>query len=286
MSEVRSKKYEVRKICFFFTVLCSLILCTFSHGQDKFPRRIISLGPSITEQLYLLGEEDRLIGCTTYCNIPEEAQNIDKVGTVIDVNLEKIVSLKPDLVLATPLTDNKAIEKLKNLGIRVVIFPSPKSLSEICEQFLGLGKIVGKTDKAEAIIDKVKREVERIKKRTRHLPKPKVIVQIGVKPLWVATKDSFVNDLIEFAGGINAANKGKTGLYSREKVLESNPDIIIIVTMGIVGEEEKKIWGKYKILKASKNNQIFIIDSYKLCSPTPVSFLNTLKEIFTILHSK
>ena len=248
------------------------------------PQRIISLGPSITEQLYLLKAEDRLVGCTVYCNKPPRAKEKEKVGTVVEVNLEKIVSLKPDLVLATPLTNRKAIEKLKNLGIAVVVFPAAKTLIQICSQFLELGKFTGKEKQAEEIAKRVKSKAVTIKNAIENLRKPKVFIQIGAKPLFAATGASFVNDFIEFAGGINIAKEAKTGIYSREQVLMKNPDVIIIATMGIAGEKEKGVWKRYKSLKAVEKNRIYIIDSYKLCSPTPISFVETLKELVIILH--
>jgi len=246
-------------------------------------KRIISLGPSITEQIYLLDAEDKLVGCTIYCKRPKDAESKEKVGTAIEVNLEKIITLKPDLVLATSLIPPKTIEKLKDLKIRVVSFPSPKSFDEICEQFLSLGVLVGEKGKAEKIIEEAKKKVNEIKEKVKVFSKPKVLVQVGAKPLWVATKDSFINDFIEFAGGENLGPE-RNGIYSREKVLKQNPDIIIITTMGIMGENEKKLWQRYKPINAVKNNKIYIIDSYKLCSPTPVSFVQTLKELVGILH--
>ena len=249
--------------------------------SQTYPQRIISLAPSITEELYSLGIENRIIGVTTYCKKPVQAQ---KVGTVIEVNIEKVISLQPDLVLATFLTNPKAKEKLKNLGIKVITFPSAKNFREICEQFLELGKIVGREKKAEEIVCRAKKTVSSVKQKVKELPKPKVLVQVGAKPLWVAPEDSFVNDLIESAGGINIVVDSKTGLYSREEVLKQNPDVIIITTMGIVGKEEKKIWQKYKTISAVKNNRIYIVDSDRFCSPTPVSFVDTLEEMVKILH--
>jgi iron complex transport system substrate-binding protein len=249
-----------------------------------FPQRIISLDPSITEQLYLLGVEDRLVGCTIYCKRPPEAEKKEKIGTVIEINVEKIVSLKPDLVIATSLTNPNAIEKLKNLGIKVIISPTAKNFQEICKNFLELGKIVDKKKEAKYIVQEARKKVASIYKKVKNLPKPKVIVQVGAKPLWIATKDSFINDFIKLAGGINIGPSSKSGLYSREKVLKDNPDIIIIVTMGIVVKQEKEIWQRYKTISAVKNNRIYIMDSYKLCSPTPVSFVETLEELAKILH--
>ena len=251
-----------------------------------YPQRIISLGPSITEELYLLRMQDKLIGCTTYCKRPKEAEAKEKVATAIEVNLEKVVMLKPDLVLTTSLTDIKAIEKLERLGIKAVNFPEAKNFNDICEQLLKLGKIVNREEEAVEIIGTVKDEINSIKSRVRNLKKPKVFIQVGAKPLFTMTGDSFINDLIEFAGGTNIAEDIKTGLYSREEVLRKNPDVIIIVTMGIVGKKEIENWKKYKALRAVKQNRIYVVDSYKLCSPTPVSFVETLEELVNILHFK
>lgn len=254
---------------------------------DKFsayPQRIISLVPTITEEIYLLGAEERLVADTVYCNRPPEAQEKEKVGTVVDVNLEKIISLEPNLVLGSTLTNVKAIRKLENLGIKVVIFPAAKSFNEICTQFLELAALLGGRKEAEVIIKEVKSETDAIKGQYAVSDKPKVFLQIGVRPLFAANRDSFLNDFIEFAGGVNVVRQTKAGFFSREQVLKSNPDIIIIANMGIAGEEEKEAWQRYKNLNAVKNNRIHIIDSYRLCSPTPVSFTQTLQEIAAIIH--
>ena len=264
-----------------FSLLC---ISNFVYPQENYPQRIISLGPFVTEQLYLLGVEERLVANTVYCKRPPDAQKKEKIGTVVKVDLEKIVSLNPDLILVTSLTNLKTVEKLKNLGMRVINFQYAKNFTEICEQFLKLGKAVSKGKEAKEIVDIAKKKVSLIKKRTDKLPKPKVFIQIGAKPLFTATRNSFVHDFIELAGGINIAAPLKSGLYNREKVIISNPDVIIIATMGIAGEEEKKIWQKYKTIKAVKSNRIYVVDSYNLCSPTPVTFVETLAEMVKILH--
>ena len=260
----------------------------FLYSAD-FPDRIISLGPTLTEQLYLLNAQDKIIGNTIYCKIPEDAKNKEKIGTIIEQDLEKIFALKPDLVIASSMTNPKTIKKLNNLGIKVIQFSYAKNFNEICRQFLELGEIIGNRKEAEKIIEKVRGNVELIKKKTMTKNSvnagQKVFVQIGAKPLFTATKDSFINDFIEFAGGVNIANT-KTGFYSIEEVVAQNPDVIIIATMGIAVEEEKKIWKKYKTINAVENNRIYIVDSYKLCSPTPVSFAETLNEIVEILYPK
>ncbi|MDI6641785.1 MAG: ABC transporter substrate-binding protein, partial [Elusimicrobiota bacterium] len=276
-------KIKIRNLKFTIIIYFLLLFCTdvFCH-----PKRIISLGPAITEQLYLLGVGDKIIANTIYCTRPPDAEKKEKIGTVVEHNIEKITALKPDLVIASSLTNPKTLNKLRNLGIKTIQFSYAKNFNEVCAQFLELGKVVGKAKEAKSIIMKAKSRIDSIRRKTKKLPQVKVFIQIGAKPLFTAPKDTFVNDFIELAGGINIAKEANSGLYSREKVIEQNPDVIVITTMGIVGEEEKKIWKKYKTINAVKNDRIYIIDSYKLCSPTPVSFVETLQEILKILHKK
>ncbi|MFA5144554.1 MAG: helical backbone metal receptor [Candidatus Omnitrophota bacterium] len=272
----------MKKLLFIACVL--VFWCQGPLYSQDYPQRIISLSPYLTEEIYLLGAQDRLIGCTVYCQRPPEARNKEKVGTVTDANLEKIVSLKPDLVLTASLTNPKTKEKLRNLGIRVVDFTSVSSFSQICGQFLELGRIIGKEKQAEEIVRQAADDVELIKKSVKGLPRPKVFVQIGAKPLYTVTNSSFVNDFIQFAGGINISQDAKIELYSREEVVRQDPDVIIIATMGITGQDEKAAWQRYKTISAVRNGRIHIIDSYMLCIPTPVNFTRTLKELVTILH--
>lgn len=254
-------------------VFCTSAFCS---------QRIVSLSPQLTKEIYLLDAEDKIVGCTVYA--PPYAKDKKKVGKVIEPSLEKIIELKPDLVLATPLTEPQLIEKLKEVGIKVAIFPEAKSFNDLCDKFLRLARLIGKEKEAEEIVRRVRKEVKAIAEKTRNLDKPKVFIQVGAKPLFTANGDSFINDLIEFAGGVNIAKNAKSGLYSREAVLKENPDVIIIVTMGIVAEKEKEIWQRYTCLNAAKNKRIYIVDSDKVCAPTPVSFVDTLREMVKILH--
>jgi iron complex transport system substrate-binding protein len=244
------------------------------------------LGPSITKALYLLGVQEKLIANTVYCVYPPEAKKKEKIGTAQKVSIEKVFRLEPDLVLATSLIDQRSTEKLKNLGLKVVTFSTPKDFNDICKQFLELSRLVGKEKEAKEIVGRAKNQVVLIRERVKNLYNPKVLIQVGARPLVVATGNYFVNDYIEFAGGINIAKDVKEGIYSREQVLKANPDVIIITTMGIAAEEEKRIWQKYELLNAVNNNQIYIIDTDKITSPTPQSFVETIKEFAHILHPR
>jgi iron complex transport system substrate-binding protein len=276
----------VRSQC-YIAFLLLFLSNTFSFAAPSHPpHRIVSLVPTLTEELYLLGAGDNIVGVTVYCQRPPQAQTKEKVGTVIDVNIEKIVELRPDLVIASPLTDHKQIRKLRGLGLRVEIFDAPTDFRGLCESFLALSRLVGKEQQAEQVLERAKRELEDVKKRIESLAKSRVFVQIGANPLFTADRESFINDLIERAGGINIASDAKTGIYSREEVIKRNPDTILIVTMGIVGEREKEVWLRYETIGAVKNRRIFAIDSYRVCSPTPVSFVQIVKELARLFHDQ
>lgn len=251
------------------------------------PQRVVSLGPIITEMIYLLKADKQLIADTTYCIVPDDAKNKEKIGSMIEMNVEKIISVRPDLVLASPLSKEKQLSMLENLGVRVRRMENPKTFSEMCQLTMTMGEILGKENNARSVIDSAKKNVDAILAVTRNLPKKRVFMQIGIKPLHTASRDTFLNEYIEYAGGINIASLEKTGVYSREKVLKENPDVIFITTMGsaeTAGEQEKETWMRYPSLKAARNKEIHILDSYLVCSPTVDKFATTVKKIAQLLH--
>ncbi|MCK4768412.1 MAG: ABC transporter substrate-binding protein [Desulfobacula sp.] len=251
------------------------------------PQRVISLSPIITETIYLLNAQDLLIANTTYCNVPEKAKFKEKIGSVIQMNVEKIISLRPDLVIASPLSREKQIKILENHHIKVMKIENPQTFPQMCDITMKIGKILGQTDLAEKIIKDAVREVETIKLKTAHLPRKKVFIQIGMKPLHSANKETFINEYINYGGGINIAENARSGIYSREKVLKENPDIILIATMGTskkAGEIEKQRWMKFSSLNATRENQIYVLDPELILSPTPVTFAKGLKQVLSLIH--
>jgi iron complex transport system substrate-binding protein len=260
-----------------------LILFSTVEGHG-YPQRIVSLGTSVTEELYLLGLGECIVGNTVYCNRPEEAKKKEKVGTVVNISVEKIVSLRPDLVFATSLTDRRQLQKLKELKLNVIEIPAERNFQDICANFLKIGSLVGKYAEAKNLVQEAQARVNSLREKIAKFSSPRVMAQLGANPLFVATQEYFIHDFIEMAGGVNIAKDALTGQYSREEVLRQNPDIILIVTMGITGEQEKETWGKYLSLNAVKNRRIYIIDSDKFCSVTPVSFAETLEEMVKLLH--
>ncbi|MCK4904942.1 ABC transporter substrate-binding protein [bacterium] len=271
--------YSFRAIVFYlYFIACILVLSSPLFAQDSSPKKIISLGPAITRQLSLLDVEDKIIGVTIYCDIDGK----ETIGTIMEANLERILLLKPDVVLATSLTNIKTIQRLKNLNINVAVFGEVKNFNQLCEQFLKLAQLVGKEKIGRAIISKAEEKLSNLSQKNKNLSKQKVVVQIGANPLWIATKDSMINDFVLLAGGINVGPIGENGLVSREYIVKQNPDVIIIIDMGILAEEEKGTWSKFDTINAVIQNRIHIFAAYDICSPTPLSFVGTLEELFEL----
>ncbi len=257
------------------------------RADQAIPRRVISLSPIITETIYLVGAQDRLIANTTYCNSPPEAQLKDKIGTVTQMNIEKVIRLNPDLVIASALTQEKQLKVLESRFIPIFRAENPKTFEQMCDMTLAMGKRLGKAEQAHAIIEKTRKNAACINALTQHLEKPRVFMQIGLKPLYSANKDMFINEYIRYTGGRNIAENEASGIYSREKVLAQDPEIILIATMGSskkAGEMEKQRWMAFKSISAIKSGRIYILDPELICSPTPVTFVKGIIEILPLIH--
>lgn len=249
------------------------------------PLRVISLAPSLTKNIYYLNAQSQLVGCTNYCT-EALADHKEIVASAIKVNLEKTVSLLPDLVLVTTITSPKTIKAIKNFGIQVEVFSTPKNFGEICDQFIRIGKLMGSMEQAQKIVDETAHKVDSISKSFIKKSTPNVLIQIGADPLFTVLPHTFMNDYITLNGSQNIAGDMKAGTLTREYVLMKNPDYIFIVTMGMIGEEEKVEWKSFTDLKAAKNKNIYIIDAEKACSPTPITFTETLETITTLMNQK
>ena len=260
------------------------ILFSFTTKAQK-AEKIVSLAPSLTKNIYYLEAQSQLVGCTSYCT-EALAENKEAVASAIKVNIEKTISLQPDLIIVTTITASETIKLLENFDIQVEVFSSPKDFTQICEQFKRLGKLVGKEEMAKQIIDKSAQTVNRIKASFSNEPSKEILFQIGAEPIFTVLPNTFMNDYITFTNGQNIASGKIGGTLTREFVLMKNPAYIFIVTMGIVGEEEKKVWEAFEDLNAAKNQHIYIVDADKACSPTPVTFAETLETVANFMHQQ
>jgi len=269
------------------TIALLVLLCVTPAWSQEYPQRIISLGPINTENVYLLGAEDRLVANTRYCVRPEAAREKEKIGSVMQVSIEKIISLRPDLVLATGLTQPQQVNKLKSFGLRVIQFDQPASFAAICEQFLQLGRLLDLEERAEQIIDQAKCDVSRIRQQVSSWPKKKVFLQIGTQPLFGSIPTSFTHDFITLAGGINILEDQSSGTTNFEKVIIENADTIIIAIMGTesgIAAHEKEKWQRFTTIKAVQEKQIHVINPNLLCSPSPATFAEGLGIISGLIH--
>jgi len=264
-------------------IVLFLIIFFFTGTSYADYSRIVSLTPAITSSICELDAQDKLVGVTLYCQVKDK----EVIGTMLDVNIERIVSLKPDLVLAAEEWNSRAtIDKLKDMGLNVVVFKNPDSFGSICDNFIDVARLVKKETQANDILRRVKEGVDNIYSKTKTLPVKKIFWQIDTVPLVTINNSTFAADLIKFSGGVNIfSDLGSSySRISREEVIKRNPDIIIIAAIGKPAEEEKIFWSKFKEMTVVKTNRIFIVDPYKACQPTPLKFLGGLKVVSRLIN--
>ncbi|MCX7795752.1 MAG: cobalamin-binding protein [bacterium] len=229
----------------------------------KEPKRIISTAPSVTETLFALGLEEKIVGVTTFCNYPEEAKTKEKIGTFQSPNIEKILALKPDLIIATGGVQRQVVEKLEELGIPVFV-SYPRTLEEVIKSIYTIGRICGAEKNAKNLAFDLKLRVAKVTtKAAKAKSKPKVFFELWHEPLMSAGPGSFIDDLIKKAGGINIAGSAKSAypIFSLEQLIKEDPDIIIGAESSMGGNplEISKRPG-WDTLKAVRNQKIYTIN--------------------------
>ena len=251
------------------------------------PTRVIALAPSITEIIYDLGQERKLIGVTQYSTYPSEAESLPRVGSYVRLDIEKIVSLKPDLCIAIKDGNPKHIvDKIVSLGIPVYVI-DPRNLLQIMDTITRLGSLLDAGNAAAVLIADMKKrigQVQTLAKRARY--KPRVFFQIDAEPLFSAGDNTFIHELIELSGGINtAAGEDPYPRYSWEDILVLQPEIVLISSMagGLDPENLIRSWKKWKQLSAVNNDQVFVVEADLFDRPTP-RLVDGLEAIASIIH--
>jgi iron complex transport system substrate-binding protein len=195
----------------------------------KTPQRIVSLAPSNTEIVFALGLGDRLVGDTEYCDYPPEAKLKEKVGGYADINVEKVLSLNPDLVLAEDIQKQDVIPALERVGITCYALV-PHNLNEIMNSILVIGRLTGANTKAQEIVADMQSRIKKISDKTASLvdaKRPRVMYVIWHEPIMSVGVDTPINEMITLAGGVNII-KTATGFptLSLEEVINANPQVI------------------------------------------------------------
>ncbi len=307
-NKTNKEKNKVIFTCFMFVFVLFIIANITGTAQDNLfpitliddsgfkivinekPERIISAAPSNTEIIYTLNLEDKLVGRSDFCNYPDETKDIESIGKMSPLNLEKIISLNPDLVLSYGGFQLKDIPRLRDLGINVLVIRS----DTIQEMIQGIGLIAhacGIPEKGEELISQINERINWISFQVMasSRQKPKVFVGSNFDSIWSPGNGTLFHELITLAGGENIlGNQQGWVSISPELVAEREPDIILVPT-GIMNPEEiskikKDIMSHpgWSNIPAIKNNQIFAVneDLFYRAGPRLVDGLELLYEIF------
>lgn len=290
----------IRKSLLFALVL-SLLLHIPAEGKDRlltdetgrkvkipYPaRRIISLAPSITEILFALGLNEEIAAITNFCDYPEAVLGKPRIGGFVNPDTEKIVSLKPDLIIG--IRDGNrmdTVHRLNDFGFPVYLI-DPKGFDGVLGTIKNIGDVVGREKESRRLIKELVDKRENMITLTRSLSKPKVFFQVGDVPLITVGKGTLADDLIRLAGGRSISENELVSYpsYGIETILARAPEIIIMTSMESKKDHMNlvKKWQNWKSIPAVKMNAIYVIDSNLVDRPTP-RIAEGLEALARIIH--
>jgi iron complex transport system substrate-binding protein len=251
------------------------------------PQRVVSLAPSITEIVFALDQGHRLKGVTTYSDYPPQAVKLPKVGSYVQLDLEKIVALKPDLCIAikdgNPIAVARRLESLK-IPVYAV---NPRNLESVMQTVQEVAGLLNVQKKADKLVQSMNLRIQKVKSLVAKTTyRPRVFFQIGVSPIVSVGTHTFSHELIVLAGGKNVA-QGPIAYprYSIEQVLALSPEVIIITSMARVAifKQVKAEWNRWPNMPAVRNHQIFIEDSNLFDRPT-LRLVDGLELMVKLIH--
>ena len=229
---------------------------------DKKPERIIAVSPTITESIFALDAKELLVGRTDYCDYPAEVSEIESIGSLKEPNIEKIVELKPDVVVASAHFSEEVYDKLNELDIKVIVLNPNDSFEGVYSTLTTLGQIVDNNAKADEVVSEMKATVEEVEKKVSGLLTPSVYYVVGFGEFgdFTAGGGTFISEMIKRANGNNIADDVEGWSYSLEKVVEHDPEIVIVskyfdTKSGFVTANG------YMDLTAVKEDNVFEIDN-------------------------
>lgn len=227
------------------------------------PGRIISLVPSVTESIYALGGEARLVGVTDFCDWPPEAQKKPRVGGMVAPSLEIVVALRPDLVVATREGNSReTLDQFGRLGVPVFVV-EPHRLSDVMTVIAQLGELTGRQAAVGPLVEGLKRRVKAVQDAVRPYPRPKVLYVLWPDPLIVPGRRGLVSELIELAGGtsVTAQEPGAYPRFSLEAVASRAPEVIILARHGgDAAPVARAPWERLTALPAVRAGRVYSLD--------------------------
>ena len=257
---------------------------------DGIPQRIISLAPSNTEILFALGLADRVVAVTDYCDYPSEAKEKPSIGGFSTPNIEELVALSPDLILATSIHEKRIIPQLEGKGMTVFAL-NPKTLDEVLEAISLVGEITGEEEEASGLVAEMQNRIKAVTAKGDGLPeneRPRVFYIVWHDPLMAAGSGTLQDDLIEKAGGINIARDlaGYADI-SLEAFIAANPQVMIAGGGHGSGEDLTFQFAKTEPrlgnTAARQNNRVYMIDGNLASRPGP-RIVEGLEKFAEFIH--
>lgn len=253
----------MKKVSISFLILAGLLHPCPPLRADV-ARRIVSLKPAITDVIVAMGQGDRLVGVTKYCEVPSEIARPAIVGDYTRPYLERIIALRPDVVLnSRENSSRKSIERLRETGVVVELLPFG-SRKDILASTERIGEIIGHADDGKRLALDMQRSLAEIETRWKKLPRVRVLIVWGRRPLVVAGGGSFIDEYLPGIGAINVMSATKIP-YPRiglEELISLDPDVIVDLSMGSEGKgSDGRIWDKAPTLKAVRNKRVYILST-------------------------
>jgi len=256
----------------------------------KMPQRIISLAPSNTEILFALGLEDKIVGVTQYCNYPEAAKSKPRVAGYSNPALEKVVSLEPDLILADAIHEKTVLPALEKHRLTVIVM-SATSLDTVMQDITLVGQVMGKSRAAARLVDDLNNRIEVVAAKTRDLTqeeRPRVLHVIWHDPVWTMGSETFIDDVIRIAGGVNIFTDEfeKSRVVSMEAVVNRNPQVILVSSMGTTRNQVyNAIKGDSRLseVEALVNGRIYPVDG-DLVERSGPRIVDGLEYVSKLIH--
>jgi iron complex transport system substrate-binding protein len=254
------------------------------------PSRIVSLSPSNTEILAALGLLDRVVGVTDVDNYPPEVNNITHIGDYSAISIEKVAALQPDLVISSDITPQATVDRLRELGLTVVVV-SPQNIGDMIRDVRMVGMITGTGPRADQLAGNLSDRLNAVLPCTQPFERPTVAHVVWDDPLYVSGNDTLQNDVILHAGGVNAfSEKDGWGTVSLEEFLMKNPDVIIVnggngmdPTKNDVILEEFMTNPQYASLSAVKNHRVYAVDADIISRPGP-RIVDATEQVARLIH--
>ncbi len=258
------------------------------------PQRIVSLAPSNTEILFAIGAGDRVVGVTDYCNYPPEVVEKKKNGELVSiggyttVNIEKVVSLKPDLVVASYGNGIETIEALRRLGINVIAF-DPKTIQDVMRDIVLIGEATGHKEEAKKLVKEMLSKIENVTEKVKDKPRLRVAHIVWHDPIWVSGRNTFIDEVIALAGGENVFSFDGWRVISVEDLIAANPDVIIVSSGSGMGGGRDIVYEwvmhdeRLKPLSAVKNGRVYVVDADIISRPS-YRLADAVEIVANLLH--